>query len=134
MQYRPRWSDAIRPYIQEFRRLSKSQQLHLLKTMLQSDKIETSENKKHLNIVSKSSSRIKTLEQLLHVAEVDLEKYHVDKYNVNKWEVSAQIDGQMVTEELFKSKHHLSRIRLYRYAKELLMNYIKTSRIIHLKQ
>ena len=99
MQFRPRWSDSIRPYIQEFRRLPKSQQLHLLKTMLQSDKIETSENKKHLNIVSKSSSRIKTLEQLLHVAEVDLEKYHVDKYNVNKWEVSAQIDGQMVTEE-----------------------------------
>tara|TARA_R100001163_G_scaffold13569_7_gene12619 strand:+ start:217 stop:1422 length:1206 start_codon:yes stop_codon:yes gene_type:complete len=120
MQYRPRWSDSIRPYIQEFRRLPKSQQLHLLKTMLQSDKIETSENKKHLNIVSKSSSRIKTLEQLLHVAEVDLEKYHVDKYNVNKWEVSAQIDGQMVTEELFQVKASLVKNKALQIRKRII--------------
>jgi len=120
MQYRPRWSDAIRPYIQEFRRLPKSQQLHLLKTMLQSDKIETSENKKHLNITSKSSSRIKTLEQLLDVAKVDLENFHVDKYNVNKWEVSAQIDGQMVTEELFQVKASLVKNKTLQIRKRII--------------
>jgi len=120
MQFRPRWSEGIRPYIQEFRKLPKNQQLHLLKTMLQSDKIESSENKKHLNIVSKSSSRIKTLEQLLHVAEVDLEKYYVDKYNVNKWEVSAQIDGQMVTEELFQVKASLVRNKAIQNRKRIL--------------
>ena len=109
MQYRPRWSDAIRPYIEQLRRLPKSQQLHLLKVMLTSDKIETSENKKHLNITSKSSSRIKTLQQLLEVAEVNHELFHVHKYDINKWEVSAQIDGRMVTEELFQVKASLVR-------------------------
>ena len=88
--------------------------------MLQSDKIETSENKKHLNIVSKSSSRIKTLEQLLEVAEVDLQKYHVDKFNVNKWEVSAQIDGQMVTEELFQVKASLVKNKALQIRKRII--------------
>lgn len=120
MQYRPRWSDAIRPYIEQFRRLSQDQQLHLLKVLLSSDKIETSENKKHLNVVSNSSSRIKTLEQLLDVAQVDLEQFHVDKYNVNKWEVSAQIDGKMVTEELFQVKASLIKNKARQTRKRIL--------------
>ncbi len=60
-------------------------------------------------VTSKSSSRIKTLEQLLEASKVDLETYFVDRYNVNKWEVSAQIDGQLVTEELFQVKATLLR-------------------------
>ncbi len=108
-QYRPRWSEFIRPYIKEFRRLSEDEQLHLMKLMLQSDKIETSQDKKNLNVTSKSSARIKTLEQLLDVAKVDLTKFFVEKYNINKWEVSAQIDGRMVTEELFQVKVQLLR-------------------------
>ena len=120
MKYRPRWSDAIRPYIEQFRRLSQDQQLHLLKVMMSSDKIETSENKKHLNVVSNSSSRIKTLEQLLDVAQVDLEQFHVDKYNVNKWEVSAQIDGRMVTEELFQVKASLIKNKARQIRKRIL--------------
>ena len=78
MRYRPRWSDSIKPYIEQFRILSQEQQIRLLQMMLKSDKIETSENKKHLNVVSKSRSRIKTLEQLLEVAQVDLEQFFVD--------------------------------------------------------
>ncbi len=120
MQYRPRWSDSIIPYIKQFRLLSIDQQIHILKMMLESDKIETSENKKHLNVTSKSSSRIKTLEQLLDVAKVDLENFHVDKYNVNKWEVSAQIDGQMVTEELFQVKASLIRNKAIQSRKRIL--------------
>jgi predicted phosphodiesterase len=120
MQYRPRWIDSIKPYIEQLRRLPKSQQLHLLKVMLSSDKIETSENKKHLNIISKSSSRIKTLDQLLEVAEVDHEMFHVHKYDINKWEVAAQIDGRMVTEELFQVKASLVRNKDLQTRKRIL--------------
>jgi len=88
--------------------------------MLSSDKVETSEDKKHLNVVSNSSSRIKTLEQLLEVAQVDLKQFHVDKFNVNKWEVSAQIDGQMVTEELFQVKASLIRNKAIQIRKRII--------------
>jgi len=120
MQFRPRWDQSMIPYIKQFRQLSKEQQMHLLKIMLSSDKIETSENKKHLNVVSKSSSRIKTLEQLLDTAKVDLDTFHVDKYNINKWEVSAQIDGRMVTEELFQVKASLIRNKTIQERKRIL--------------
>jgi len=109
MVYRPRWSQSIKPYIERFRLLSQQEQIHLLHKMLESDRIESSENSKNLMVTSKSSSRIKTLEQLLEASKVDLETYFVDRYNVNKWEVSAQIDGQLVTEELFQVKATLLR-------------------------
>jgi len=120
MQYRPRWTNTLIPFIKELRKLSQSEQLHLLKLMLQSDKIERSESKNHLNINSKGSARIKTLDQLLDVAKVDLEKYHVDKYNINKWEVSAQIDGRMVTEELFQVKASLVKNKAIQERKRIL--------------
>tara|TARA_R110002050_G_scaffold24659_3_gene65865 strand:+ start:6391 stop:7599 length:1209 start_codon:yes stop_codon:yes gene_type:complete len=120
MPFRPRWNEKIIPYIEQLRKLSIDQQIQLLSMMLSSDKIETSENKKHLNVVSNSSSRIKTLEQLLDVAKVDLEQFFVDKYNINKWEVSAQIDGQMVTEELFQVKASLVRNKAIQTRKRIL--------------
>ena len=49
-----------------------------------------------------------------------MEKYHVDKYNVNKWEVSAQIDGQMVTEELFQVKASLVKNKALQIRKRIL--------------
>lgn len=58
---------------------------------------------------SPSSGRIKTLDQLLAAAEVDLERWRVDRHVVNKWEVAAADgDGGLTVQDLWQVKAWLS--------------------------
>jgi hypothetical protein len=56
--------------------------------------------------IESKTTRIKTIEQLLETAKVDLTKYEVGNSVVNKWEVGAvnKETGKIVTEELWQVK------------------------------
>ena len=53
------------------------------------------------------SPRIKTLEQLLEAADVDLNKWQVNSWTANKWEMAANVDGEIVITPLFQVKANL---------------------------
>lgn len=56
-------------------------------------------------VVEARTKRIKTLEQLLEMAEVDLGKWYVERQVINKWEVGAKNpEGVIVVEPLFQVK------------------------------
>lgn len=58
------------------------------------------------------SARIKTLDQLLAAAEVDLEQWEVERLVANKWEMGAKLDdGRIAVEPLFQIKAWLRRKR-----------------------
>ena len=49
--------------------------------------------------------RIKTLDDLLEDAQVDLEKWYVERHVINKWELGAKnIEGEITVEPLFQVK------------------------------
>ncbi len=53
---------------------------------------------------ARRSSRIRTLDQLLEVCEVDLEQWEVYRHVLNKWEVGANVDGEIIVEPLWQVK------------------------------
>lgn len=53
------------------------------------------------------SPRIKTLEQLLEAAEVNLDRWQVNSWTANKWEMAANVDGEIAITPLFQVKAHL---------------------------
>jgi hypothetical protein len=57
-------------------------------------------------VESKQSKRIKTLDDLIKVAKVDLTKYDIERHVVNKWETAAfdKTHDKIVTEELWQVK------------------------------
>lgn len=57
-------------------------------------------------VESKKSKRIKTLDDLVKVAKIDLEKYEIERHVVNKWESAAfdKTKQKLVTEELWQVK------------------------------
>lgn len=56
-------------------------------------------------VVTTKSRRIKTLDDALEYAQVDLEQYEVDRYVINKWEVGAKDDaGGLQVEPLYQVK------------------------------
>lgn len=60
-------------------------------------------------IDSTSSERVKTLDDLLAAAEVDLERWRVDRHVINKWEVAAKNNtGGMTLQDLWQVKAWLS--------------------------
>jgi len=62
-------------------------------------------------VVEARTKRIKTLEQLLEMAEVDLKKWYVERQVLNKWEVGAKNpEGIIVVEPLFQVKAWLKPI------------------------
>lgn len=62
-------------------------------------------------VVEARTKRIKTLEQLLEMAEVDLNKWYVERQVINKWEVGAKNpEGVIVVEPLFQVKAWLKPI------------------------
>lgn len=69
------------------------------------DKIESVHIDDNTHSISLVSKRILTLDDLLAIAKVDLEKYYVNKYKVNKWEVGAKnASGIIVVSPLFQVK------------------------------
>lgn len=68
------------------------------------EKVEQERDGNTLEVTSKSN-RIRTLEELLEVCDVDLDVWNVDRYVINKWEVGAKDDdGNIVVEPLFQVK------------------------------
>jgi len=76
----------------------------------QREKVEVDEKGNKAKVSSKSH-RIKTLDDLLEVAEVDLDIWEVDRFKVNKWEVGAKDPdtGEIISEPLFQVKASLKR-------------------------
>jgi predicted secreted protein len=55
-------------------------------------------------VATSTSTRIRTLEQLLEAAQVDLRVWQVKSYTVNVWEQGANIDGDIQVTPLFQVK------------------------------
>jgi len=53
---------------------------------------------------ARRSNRIRTLDHLLEVCEVDLERWEVYRHVLNKWEVGANVDGEIIVEPLWQVK------------------------------
>jgi hypothetical protein len=71
------------------------------------DSFESSGNAATVSRVT--GERIKTLEQLLAVCEVDGSEWEVERWVCNKWEVGAKLDGELTTSPLFQVKAWLRR-------------------------
>lgn len=68
---------------------------------------EQTSTKDHIDSLS---TRIRTLEQLLAKAEVDLDVWEVERFVTNQWEVGAKMpDGRMVVTPLFQVKAWLKK-------------------------
>tara|TARA_R100001129_G_scaffold24017_1_gene15435 strand:- start:5333 stop:6580 length:1248 start_codon:yes stop_codon:yes gene_type:complete len=112
-QFRPHWHGVMQTLIKRFRQLPETIQIKSLKKILdfadngQETIIEqTKENK---IIQSPKSFRIKTLDDLIEVCQIDVEVWDVDRYVINKWEVGSQVDGQIIVEPLFQVKAWLKK-------------------------
>src|SRR5690606_24306704 len=78
----------------------------------ETDQIKHTESGDEGTLESVRSERIKTLEQLLAEADVDLTTWTVERYTVNKWEVGAKdADGNLTIAPLFQVKAYLKRNR-----------------------
>lgn len=107
-QYRPRWSNEVIPYIKEIKKLPTQEQIQFFKNTLENISngntisIDTIDGNK--TIESKISGRIKTLDDLIKVSNINLDEWTIDRHVINKWDVGTNIDGQVVVEELFQVK------------------------------
>lgn len=78
----------------------------------ETDQIKHTESGDEGTLESVRSERIKTLDQLLAEADVDLTTWTVERYTVNKWEVGAKdADGNLTVAPLFQVKAYLKRIK-----------------------
>lgn len=78
----------------------------------ETDQIKHTESGDEGTLESVRSERIKTLDQLLAEADVDLTTWTVERYTVNKWEVGAKdADGKLTVAPLFQVKAYLKRNR-----------------------
>ena len=108
MQYRPRWHRSLIPYIKELKKLSLSEQTTLFSSIV--DKISngntiTIDTKDENKVVeSKISGRIKTLDNLIKVAKINLEEWTIDRHIVNKWDVGTKVNEEVIVKELFQVK------------------------------
>src|SRR5690606_13511048 len=76
----------------------------------ETDQIKHTESGDEGTLESVRSERIKTLDQLLAEADVDLTTWTVERYTVNKWEVGAKdADGNLTVAPLFQVKAYLKR-------------------------
>lgn len=100
---------GYRKHCKNYHNLDKSQSKNELEKA-QREKIEREEEGNKSKVRSKSH-KIKTLDDLLEVAEVDLDVWKVSRYKVNKWAVGAKHPdtGEIVTEPLFQVKATLKR-------------------------
>lgn len=75
--------------------------------------VETSTAGNTLEIGTPKNGRIKTLDELLAVAEVDRRAWEVERFVVNKWEVGAKdpATGEVIVEPLFQVKAWLVRTK-----------------------
>lgn len=75
------------------------------------------------------SDRIVSVEALLALAEVDLDKWYVERYVVNKWEVGSKgPDGDIVVEPLFQVKAWLKPVGPLETVKEIISEQIEEMR------
>lgn len=76
------------------------------------DQVVFDEGGESATLDSRRSSRIRTLDDLLASAPVDLTEWEVERHIVNKWEVGAKgPDGKLKVEELWQVKAWFKRIR-----------------------
>jgi hypothetical protein len=77
-------------------------------------------------VVEMRSNRIKTLEDLVEAAEIDLKSWTIERHVVNKWEVGAKdSDGNIVVEPLYQIKVWLKALEPYNEIIEIVQDQIK---------
>lgn len=112
-QFRPHWNGVLQTLIKRFRELPETIQIKSLKKIIefaqQGDETSIEETKNNKIIQSPKSLRIKTLDDLISVCQIDMEVWDVERYIVNKWEVGSQVDGQILVEPLFQVKAWLKK-------------------------
>lgn len=135
MQYRPRWHRSLIPYIKQLKKLSVSEQTTLFSSIV--DKISngntiTIDTKDENKVVeSKISGRIKTLDNLIKVAKINLEEWTIDRHIVNKWDVGTKVNEEVIVKELFQVKVWLKKnqefVDVQKIKKEILDEIKNTS-------
>ena len=107
-QYRPRWNAKCEPYIKEIKKLPIHEQVKFFKNTFENisngNTISVDTVNDNKTIESKISNRIKTLDDLVEVAAINLDEWIIDRHIINKWDVGSNIDGEVVVEELFQVK------------------------------
>ena len=107
-QYRPRWNAKCEPYIKEIKKLPIHEQVQFFKNTFENisngNTISVDTVNDNKTIESKISNRIKTLDDLVEVAAINLDEWIIDRHIINKWDVGSNIDGEVVVEELFQVK------------------------------
>lgn len=66
------------------------------------------------SVIKSKSTRIKTLEQLIEAADIDLDVWEIERHTINRWEVGAKDEetGEIVTKPLWQVKAWLKRKEL----------------------
>ncbi|QDP49467.1 MAG: hypothetical protein Unbinned2716contig1000_48 [Prokaryotic dsDNA virus sp.] len=128
-QYRPRWNDKVIPYIKEIKKLNINEQIQFFKNTLDNisngNQITEDTNDINKTLESKISNRIKTLDDLINVAKIDLNEWIIDRHVINKWDVGSNIDDQIVVEELFQVKVWLKKNVEFVNAQQVRKNILK---------
>lgn len=113
-QYRPRWNKQLIPYVKEFKKLPVEQQTQLLKNFLSNNNTITEDNNKDIKTLeSQISGRIRTLDDLIKVAKINLEEWTIDRHIINKWDVGTKIGEEIIVEDLFQVKVWLKKNHEY---------------------
>ena len=112
-QFRPHWNGVLQTLVAKFRQFPETIQIKSLKKIIdfaeQGNETIVEETKGNKIIQSPKSFRIKTLDDLISVCQIDIEVWDIDRYVINKWEVGSQVDGQIIVEPLFQVKAWLKK-------------------------
>ena len=109
--FRPRWHEKVVKHIKKLKSLPLESQIEYLTPLLRGDKrhVKFEEKGDTATLAVDKSLRIKTLDDLIVVSDIDLEQWDIERYNVNKWEVGSTIDGEIIVEPLFQVKAWLKK-------------------------
>ena len=62
------------------------------------------DSKEDSSFIQTNTHRIKSLEDLIKICNLDLNEWEIERYVTNKWEVGAVIDGEIIVEPLYQIK------------------------------
>ena len=74
----------------------------------------TVEDEKNYWVIEAESPRIRTLEELIQVCEIDLDTWEIERHVINKWEVGVKhkVTSQVIVSPLYQVKAWMIRKEL----------------------